>query len=50
MKIEELQSQMATQSTQITSLLGQLAEMIAQSKIICQTTKGGNGNNNNKSI
>ena len=35
-KIEELQSQMATQSAQITSLLGQVAEMLAQSK----TTKG----------
>ena len=35
-KIEELQNQMAIQSAQITSLLGQVAEMLAQSK----TTKG----------
>ena len=39
-KIEEFQSQMATQSAQITSLLGKFAEMIAQSKIKLQTTKG----------
>ena len=39
-KIEELQNQMAIQSTQITSLLGQVAEMMAQNKKQCQTTKG----------
>jgi len=35
-KIEELQNQMAIQSAQISSLLGQVAEMLAQSR----TTKG----------
>ena len=40
MKIEELQSQMATQSAQIMSMLGQVAEMMDQSKTQCQTTKG----------
>ena len=39
-KIEELQNQMAIQSAQITSLLGQVAEMMAQNKKQCQTTKG----------
>jgi hypothetical protein len=42
-KIEELQNQMAIQSAQISSLLGQVAEMIAQNKKQCQTTKGANG-------
>ena len=40
MKIEELQSQMVTQSTQVTSLLGKVAKMIVQSKILRQLTKG----------
>ena len=31
---------MAIQSAQITSLLGQVAEMMAQNKKQCQTTKG----------
>ena len=39
-KIEELQNQMAIQSAQITSLLGKVAEMMAQNKKQCQTTKG----------
>ena len=39
-KIKELQNQMAIQSAQITSLLGQVAEMMAQNKKQCQTTKG----------
>ena len=40
MIIEELQRQMVTQSAQIKLLLGQVAEMIAQSRIPSQMRKG----------
>ena len=40
MEFEELKSQMATRSAQITSLLGKVVEMIAQNRKQCRTIKG----------
>ena len=40
MEFEELKSQMATQSAQIMSLLGQVAKMMAQNKKTIPNDKG----------